>query len=149
MHKIGLSPIALSEEPDFMNMALQHFVALNDSFKPRPEWERNFFGAYFFDSQTSCMWIMSNDERVGFIIYGLKPHPYNGRQIGYVYETFITRTHRKKGVAAAAADLAIDDMANAGAIRVELEIVPGNVAAENLWTKKGFQPVATRYSRRL
>lgn len=150
MNEISLIPIVLSEESDFMSMALTHFMALNPSFQPRLEWERNFFGSYYFDSQSRCMWIVSdNDERVGFIIYGLKPHPYNGSLIGYVYETFIEKAYRKRGFAAQAADRAIEDMAESGAVRVDLEIVPGNHAAEKLWEKRGFKSVATRYSRRL
>lgn len=143
---VTLADVRLDEKLDFLVMAREHFTDLNPAFRPLPEWETGYLESYLNDPAARVRWVVCDGVRSGFVIFGVKRHPYLTRQIGYVYELFIRAAYRRGGVGSRAATLALRELADAGCQRIDLEIMAGNEAAEALWRRFGFAKHAERWT---
>jgi ribosomal protein S18 acetylase RimI-like enzyme len=126
-------------------MAEQHFRGLNPDFQPQEDWKRCYFERITSKPQTFLRWIVCDGDRSGFILYGLEPHRFLPRKTGAIFELYVESAKRRRGIARAAAQIAIRELQREGPSKIQLEVVEGNHGAAKLWTSLGFERVTERY----
>jgi len=141
----SMLPILRSEREEFMLMAIQHFSELNPAFVPADDWRRCFFENILANPEFSLRWIMVDQERAGFILFGLEKHRFLPRKTGAVYELYVAPAFRRRGIARACALEAIKELWTFGPSKIQLEVVEGNTGAAALWKSLGFQRVTERF----
>lgn len=142
--KIELTGI--SERAEFMKMALNHFRELNPAFKPDSDWERAYFENIQNRAQYSLRWILADEVRAGFVLFGVENHRFLPRLTGVIYELYVLPEQRRRGIASACAEVVIDELWKASPSKIQLEVVEGNAAAAGLWRTLGFNKVAERFT---
>jgi ribosomal protein S18 acetylase RimI-like enzyme len=138
-------PILRSEREDFVRMAIRHFSELNPAFVPGDDWKRSFFENILANPESSLRWIMVDQERAGFILFGLEKHRFLPRKTGVVYELHVAPGFRRRGIARSCALEAIRELWTFGPSKIQLEVVEGNMGAAALWKSLGFQKVTERF----
>jgi ribosomal protein S18 acetylase RimI-like enzyme len=141
---ISLSAISQDDRQAFLEMAEQHFRGLNPAFSPHEDWKNHYFENILNNPRIFARWILFQDERAGFVLYGLEAHKFLPRLTGMIYELYVAPEFRRKGIARACAAQVIEDLQTHSPSKIELEVMRGNIAAEALWRSLGFETVSTR-----
>jgi len=142
---VDMLPIASSEKDKFLQMAAQHFSELNSSFVPQDDWREHYFATIIADSRYFLRWIVCDEKRAGFILFGLEKHRFLPRMTGAIYELYVLPEFRRRGVAKACAIEAIRELWSHGPSKIQLEVIEGRSPAAALWKSLGFQKVTDRY----
>jgi len=138
-------PVEQDERADFLEMAQRHFCEVNPMFKPAPDWKNSYFENITKHPKRSLRWIVSDGRRVGFILFGVEEHRFLPRLTGAIYEVYVIPEQRRRGIARACAEQAIDELWNSSPSKIQLEVVEGNNAAATLWESLGFRKVTERF----
>ncbi len=142
---VSMLPIASSERDEFLRMAVRHFSELNASFVPQDDWKEHYFATIMAAPQYFLRWIICDEKRAGFILFGLEKHRFLPRKTGAIYELYVAPEFRRRGVAKACAIEAIRELWTHAPSKIQLEVIEGRVAAAALWKSLGFQKVTDRY----
>ena len=142
MHMLS---IAASEQDDFLAMAANHFSELNASFVPQVDWKEHYFKTIMANPQYFLRWIVCDQQRAGFILFGIERHRFLPRTTGAIYELYVVPEFRRRGVAKKCAIDAIRELWTHAPSKIQLEVIDGRVAAAALWRSLGFQKVTDRY----
>ena len=143
---LNLITVRKDEENIFLEMAADYFSELNPNFVPLDAWKRNFFESIQSDQNMSLRWVMVNDERAGFMIFGIKEHRYMPTIIGVICEFYIRPTYRRTGLGTECARRVIDELQRLGVSKIQLEVVVGNTSVAVFWEKLGFLKVSERFA---
>lgn len=141
----GTVPIAASDREEFQRMAIEYFSELNPGFVPQYDWKEQYFQNIVSNPQYFLRWIVCDEKRAGFILFGLEKHRFLPRMTGVIYELYVLPEFRRRGVAKACALEAIGELRAHAPSKIQLEVAEGRVAASALWGSLGFQKVADRY----
>ncbi len=141
----GTVPIAASDREEFQRMAIEYFSELNPGFVPQNDWKEQYFQNIVSNPQYFLRWIVCDEKRAGFILFGLEKHRFLPRMTGAIYELYVLPEFRRRGVAKACALEAIRELRAHAPSKIQLEVAEGRVAAAALWGSLGFQKVADRY----
>jgi ribosomal protein S18 acetylase RimI-like enzyme len=142
---VGMLPIAVFEQDDFLRMAAKHFSELNASFVPQDDWKEHYFATIMANCQYFLRWIVCDQKRAGFILFGVERHRFLPRTTGAIYELYVLPEFRRRGVAKACALEAIRELWTYAPSKIQLEVIEGRVAAAALWKSLGFRKVTDRY----
>jgi UDP-2,4-diacetamido-2,4,6-trideoxy-beta-L-altropyranose hydrolase len=142
---VSMLPIASAEQADFLRMAEKHFSEMNPSFVQQDDWKEHYFPTIMANPQYFLRWIICDEKRAGFILFGLEPHRFLPRMTGAIYEVYILPEFRRRGVATVCAVQAIRELQTYAPSKIQLEVIQGRVAAAALWESLGFQKVTSRY----
>ena len=142
---VRMCPMAASDQGDFLRMALQHFVELNPSFVPQDDWKEHYFPTIMANPLYFLRWIIVDEARAGFVLFGLENHRFLPRMTGVIYELYILPEFRRRGIASICAGDAIRELQAHAPSKIQLEVVDGRVAAVALWESLGFQRVTGRF----
>jgi UDP-2,4-diacetamido-2,4,6-trideoxy-beta-L-altropyranose hydrolase len=145
MPMVSMRPIAAAEQAEFLRMAEKHFSEMNPSFVPADDWKAHYFPTIMANPHYFLRWIVCDQKRAGFILFGLEKHRFLPRMTGAVYEVYILPEFRRRGVASAVALEAIRELQTYAPSKIQLEVIEGRVAAAALWESLGFQKVTSRY----
>jgi ribosomal protein S18 acetylase RimI-like enzyme len=141
-----MTPVTGPERDSFLQMAIRHFSELNRAFIPRDDWKQHYFESIRATPDVFLRWIISEGERVGFILFGLERRGFVPSKTGFIYELFVAPEFRRRGIARHCAAEAIKELSAFGAFRIQLEVAEGNRPAAEFWETLGFSRVAARYS---
>ena len=141
---LRMVPVRTSERAEFLDMATQHFRELNPAFIPARDWEDSYFENIQQNPSYFLRWIVVEEQRAGFILYGVEDHRFLPRKTGVIYELYIVPVKRRKGIARACAMQAIDELRRLSPSKIQLEVVTGNAVACELWKSLGFREVTER-----
>ena len=141
---LSMVPIQSAQREEFLEMARQHFCELNPAFTPASDWRTSYFENISNNSGFRLCWIVVNDVRVGFILFGVEDHRFLPRKIGAIYELYVLPAERRKGIARACALQAISELRHLAPSKIQLEVMMGNTAACELWKSLGFREVTER-----
>jgi len=142
---LTIAKVQRGERADFEAMALDYFRELDPHFEPRAEWKARFFDSLLEGERRSAHWLLVDDARAGFAIVGLEPHRYLPRPVGSVQDFYVAPSHRRSGLGTRFARLVLGLLQDAGAQRIQLEIMSGNSQAMAFWGGLGFAPFAERW----
>jgi ribosomal protein S18 acetylase RimI-like enzyme len=126
-------------------VAAKHFSELNSSFLPQDDWKKHYFATIMANPQYFLRWIVCDEKRAGFILFGLEQHRFLPRKTGAIYELYILPEFRRRGIAKACAIEAIRELWEHTPSKIQLEVIEGRPAASALWRSLGFQKVTDRY----
>ena len=143
--EVQLVAIQSAERAEFMQIAEEHFRGLSPTFTPHEDWRRSYFETILANPKVFLRWIVCNDERAGFILYGIERHRFLPRTTGAIYELYIDTGKRRRGIGQQAARIAIRELQQQGPSKIQLEVVEGNDGAASLWTSLGFKKVTERF----
>lgn len=138
-------PIDRSEHDQFLAMAVQYFSLLNSSFIPQEDWKKRYFETIQASPNLFLRWLMYSGQRVGFILFGIEQHRFLPRQVGTIYELFVTPEFRRRGIARTCAEQVISELQTRGLSKIDLEVVEGNVGAVDFWKSMGFRKATQRF----
>ena len=137
--------LTASDEADFLHMATNHFVELNSGFVPQEDWKEHYFPNIMANPLYFLRWIIVDERRAGFILFGLEKHRFLPRMTGTVYELYILPEFRRRGIASICASDAIRELQAHGPSKIQLEVIEGRLAAAALWESLGFRRVTSRF----
>jgi hypothetical protein len=86
---VSMLPVASSERDEFLRMAVAHFSQLDASFVPQDDWTKCYFETILAAPQFFLRWIVCQEQRAGFILFGLEKHRFLPRQTGAIYEVYV------------------------------------------------------------
>jgi len=127
-------------------MALSHFRELNPAFEPADDWTNCYFENVQRNASYSLRWIMADQVRAGFVLYGIEQHHFLPRQAGAIYELYVRPANRRKGIAKACVERVLDELWKVPVSKVQLEVVEANSAAKQFWRSLGFERVSERFA---
>lgn len=142
---VTLETISPADREPFLEMAERHFRELNPNFVPREDWKRHYFDRILENPQMSLRWVVAKGRRAGFILFGMEDHVFLPRRSGVVYELYISPEFRRRGIARACAQQAIDELQSRAPSKLQLEIMENNRGAAALWASLGFEKIAERW----
>jgi len=142
---VSLDPVSSDDREMFVAMALRYFRELNPDFVAQEDWGRHFWEGLTGNPRLHLCWILTNRQRVGFILFGVEEHLFLPRRAGVVYELYILPEFRLCGIARASAKQAMGVMQSLGASKLQLEIMADNVKAAAFWKSLGFSKFAERW----
>jgi len=143
--KVYLRPINLREKQQFLEMATHYYKELNPAFVPHEHWKERFLESILSDSNMFLRWITVDQEKIGFVLYGLRPHRYMPVKIGWIYEIYVQSNWRGLGLGRECVWLVINEMRRLGVSKIQLEVIVGNERALEFWQKLGFIKVSDRF----
>jgi ribosomal protein S18 acetylase RimI-like enzyme len=138
-------PIVRGEREQFLSMATVHFSDLNPNFVPADDWRQQYFESILANDQYFLRWIMCDQRRAGFILFGLENHRFLPRRTGAIYELYVAPEFRRQGLARTCAVEAIRELWTHSPTKIQLEVMEGRTAAAALWRSLGFQRVTERF----
>jgi ribosomal protein S18 acetylase RimI-like enzyme len=138
-------PILPADRDEFLRMAVAHFSELNPAFVPHDDWKQRYFPSIIANPNYFLRWIISEKERAGFILFGLEDHKFLPRKTGAIYELYIRREFRRRGLAKTCAQEAIRELWAHSPSKIQLEVLEGRAAAAALWKSLGFHKVTERF----
>jgi ribosomal protein S18 acetylase RimI-like enzyme len=138
-------PIAASEQVEFLLMAERHFSELNPEFTPHSDWKEHYFSTILSKPEYFLRWIICDEKRAGFILFGLEDHRFLPRKTGAIYELYVLPEFRRRGLAKVVAEEAIRELWTHAPSKIQLEVIEGRTAAAALWSALGFKKVTNRY----
>ena len=112
---------------------------------PRPIGNNPIFENILSNAQLSLRWIVVDEKRAGFVLFGLEAHRFLPRLNGTIYELYIEPEFRRSGIARVVARQAIRELQSKSPAKIQLEVMEGNRAAAALWESLGFRKVSARY----
>ena len=142
---VKLQAVPAGDREEFMQMAERHFRDLNPAFAPHADWQQHYFNRIQSDENLHLDWIVAEDHKAGFILYGLENHRFLPRSTGVIYELYVEAQFRSKGIGRAAALQAISDLNSHSPSKIQIELLEGNSVAETFWNTIGFEKVSSRY----
>jgi UDP-2,4-diacetamido-2,4,6-trideoxy-beta-L-altropyranose hydrolase len=142
---VDMIPIARSEQDEFLRMAEKHFSEMNPFFEPQEDWKEHYFPTIMANPHYVLRWILCDEKRAGFILFGLEKHRFLPRMTGVIYEVHILPEFRRRGIATVCAVEAIRELKTHAPSKIQLEVIEGRAAAAALWESLGFQKVTGRY----
>ena len=142
---VGMRPIASSEQDKFLRMAVKHFSEMNPSFVPQDDWKEHYFPTIMANPRYVLRWIVCDEKRAGFILFGLEKHRFLPRTTGVIHEVYVLPEFRRRGVATVCALEAIRELRAHAPSKIQLEVIEGRVAAAALWESLGFRKITSRY----
>ena len=142
---VSTKAISRSEADDFMSMAERLFHGLNPNFVPQADWKQFYFQNILSNSRLYLRWILVEEIRAGFVLFGLESHRFLPRLNGMIYELYVEPQFRRKGVAQTVAQQVIKELEAKSPAKIQLEVTEGNDAAAALWISLGFRKVSERY----
>ena len=142
---VACFPSHLRSGTSFCAWRQKHFSELNPSFVPQDDWKEHYFPTIMANPQYFLRWIVCDEKRAGFILFGLEKHRFLPRMTGVIYELYVLPEFRRRGVAKACAIEAIRELRAHAPSKIQLEVIEGRVAAAALWKSLGFQKVTDRY----
>jgi ribosomal protein S18 acetylase RimI-like enzyme len=140
-----MGTVSATDRGAFLAMAERLFRELNPSFVPQADWKQSYFENILGNARLSLRWIVVDENRAGFVLFGLEAHRFLPRFNGMIYELYVEPEFRRKGVAQIAARLAIRELQSKSPAKIQLEVMDGNRAATALWESLGFRKVSARY----
>jgi ribosomal protein S18 acetylase RimI-like enzyme len=129
----------------FLAMAERLFRGLNPNFVPQADWKESYLENILGNARLSLRWIVADEKRAGFVLFGLEAHRFLPRFNGMVYELYIEPEFRRRGIAQIVARQAIQELQSKSPSKIQLEVMEGNRAAAALWESLGFRKVSERY----
>jgi ribosomal protein S18 acetylase RimI-like enzyme len=138
-------PVLPGEREEFLRMAVDHFSDLNPAFVPHPDWTERYFPAILSNPRFFLRWILCDEHKAGFILYGLEDHRFLPRLTGAIYELYIRPEFRRRGLAKACALNAINELWTHSPSKIQLEVLEGRAPAAALWKSLGFHKVSERF----
>lgn len=138
-------PVVSGERAEFLEMAAQYFSELNSAFVPEDDWKKHYFEDILGNRQYFLRWIMCEQRRAGFILFGVENHRFLRRKTGVIYELYVLREFRREGVARICAAEAIRELWTHSPSKIQLEVVDGDTAAVALWKSLGFEKATERF----
>jgi ribosomal protein S18 acetylase RimI-like enzyme len=141
----AMLPIQPADRDDFVRMAIAHFSELNPEFAPHDDWKEGYFSSILRNRNYFLRWILCDQQRAGFILFGLEDHRFLPRKTGAIYELYIRPEFRRRGLAKAFAQEAIRELWTHSPSKIQLEVLEGRTAAAALWKALGFHKVTERY----
>jgi ribosomal protein S18 acetylase RimI-like enzyme len=145
MVTVGMRPVLSEDKEEFLCMAADHFSELNPTFVPASDWKERYFPAILSNPQYFLRWIVCDEVRAGFILFGLEDHRFLPRKTGAIYELYVLPEFRRRGVGKACAVEAIRELWAHSPSKIQLEVVQGRTAAAALWRSLGFEKVTERF----
>lgn len=142
---VRMDTISAVDREAFLAMAERLFRSLNPAFVPHDDWKRSYFENILENGHLSLRWIVVDEYRAGFVLFGVEAHRFLPRFNGMIYELYIEPKFRRKGIAQIVARQAIQELQSKSPSKIQLEIVEGNHAAAALWQSLGFRKVSERY----
>jgi ribosomal protein S18 acetylase RimI-like enzyme len=142
---ISIEPIAKEQRNEFLRMGLQYFRELSPAFRPDTDWQTSYFENIQKHSNCHLDWIVSEDQKIGFILFGMEDHHFLPRKTGVIWDLYVRPEARRKGIARKGANLAIKEMAKLCPSKIRLEVVSGNESAVSLWESLGFRKAADTF----
>jgi ribosomal protein S18 acetylase RimI-like enzyme len=142
---VTMLPVVSLDRDEFMEMATKHFSELNASFVAQDDWKKHYFAGIIASPQYFLRWIICDDVRAGFILFGLEKHRFLPRTTGAVYELYVLPEFRRRGLAKACAVEAIRELWSHGPSKIQLEVIEGRHGAAELWKSLGFEKATSRY----
>lgn len=94
-----------------------------------------------FETESVYRAIYSNTELVGILAYYL--HDGDHGYFYWLYHLMIETKYQGKGYGEAAVKLAVKEMRQLGANEIRTMYMPGNIRAQNLYKKLGFEEIGT------
>lgn len=138
-------PVTAGERKEFTSMAMQHFSELNHSFVPDSDWKEHYFSTILSSPDYFLRWIVSDDQKVGFVLFGIEKHRFLPRKTGAIYELYVSPHFRRRGLAKEIATQAIRELWTHCPSKIQLEVIEGRPAAAELWKSLGFKRITARY----
>jgi UDP-2,4-diacetamido-2,4,6-trideoxy-beta-L-altropyranose hydrolase len=142
---VKMEPVVAADRGEFLQMALKHFRELNPAFRPDADWQGSYFENIQKREGCSLRWIVNDNERVGFILFGVEAHRFLPRKTGAIWELYIVPEKRRMGLAKSCAQSVIAELWKMSPSKIQLEVVDGNERAVALWESLGFQKAAARF----
>lgn len=142
---VGMQAIAISDHDEFELMAIEHFSTLNPGFTLQNDWKEQYFQTIISDPQSFLRWIICDEVRAGFILFGLEEHRFLPRKTGVISELYVRPEFRRRGIARACAEEAIRELWTYSPSKIQLEVVEGHAAASAFWRSLGFHKVTERF----
>jgi len=139
---VKLEAVSATDSEPFLAMAERLFRGLNPGFVPHDDWKQSYFENILRNARMSLRWIVVDDNRAGFVLFGLESHRFLPRLNGMIYEIYIEPGFRRKGIAQSVARQAIRELQSKSPSKIQLEIMEGNRAAVALWESLGFRKVS-------
>ncbi|MGH7766908.1 MAG: GNAT family N-acetyltransferase [Candidatus Binatia bacterium] len=143
--RLLLKPVAPEEKAAFLKMAERHFKELNPAFVPMEDWRRHYFESIQANGAMSLQWILVEERRAGFVLFGFESHRFLPRHTGMIYELYVAPEYRRRGVGEASARHAVEFLRERRVSKIQLEVMDGNEKAAALWKKLGFAKVSERF----
>ena len=94
-----------------------------------------------FEMESVLKAIYSDTVLIGMLAYYLHDGEYG--YFYWLYHLMIERKHQGKGSGEAAVRLAVEEMREIGAKEIRTMYLPGNIRAQNLYKKLGFEEIET------
>lgn len=90
--------------------------------------------AFFLKRNPNTNFVAYEDGKlVGCILCG-----HDGRR-GYIYHTVVLQEYRRRGIASALVDKAVDALKKEGITRVCLNVIESNEEGKNFWLNRGWE----------
>jgi ribosomal protein S18 acetylase RimI-like enzyme len=142
---VRMEAVSATDRDAFLAMAERLFRGLNPSFVPQADWKQSYFENILGNARLTLRWVVVDESRAGFVLFGLEAHRFLPRFNGMIYELYIEPEFRQKGVAKTVAGQAIRELQSKSPAKIQLEVMEGNRAAAALWESLGFHKVSERY----
>jgi ribosomal protein S18 acetylase RimI-like enzyme len=142
---VKMETVSATDRDAFLAMAERLFRGLDASFVPQADWKQSYFENILGNARLSLRWIVVDENRVGFVLFGMEAHRFLPRVNGMIYELYIEPEFRRKGVAQTVARQAIRELQSKSPSKIQLEVMDGNRAATALWESLGFRKVSERF----
>ncbi len=94
-----------------------------------------------FETESIFRAIYSDTELVGMLAYYLHDGEYG--YFYWLYHLMIERKFQRKGYGESSVKLVVEEMYQLGAKEIRIMYMPGNIRAQNLYKKLGFEQVGT------
>jgi ribosomal protein S18 acetylase RimI-like enzyme len=142
---LSMVSIAACEREEFERMAIEYFSELNPRFVPQNDWQEHYFQGIVSNPQYFLRWIVGDRNKAGFILFGLEKHRFLPRRSGVIYELYVRPEFRRHGIARAIAEEAIRELWTYSPLKIQLEVVEGQLASAAFWRSLGFQKATERF----
>jgi ribosomal protein S18 acetylase RimI-like enzyme len=142
---VRMETVSATDRDAFLAMAERLFRGLNPSFVPQADWKQSYFENILGNARLSLRWIVVDENRAGFVLFGLEAHRFLPRVNGMIYEVYVEPEFRRRGIAQIVAHQAIRELQSKSPAKIQLEVMEGNRAATALWESLGFRKVSARY----
>ena len=142
---VSMLPIVEADREAFMRMAAAHFSELDPSFVPHDDWKEHYFSRILANPRYFLRWIIAEETRAGFILFGLEEHRFLPRKTGVIYELYVLPALRRRGLAKATAVAAIAELWTHRPSKIQLEVMEGRTDAVSFWKMLGFRKASERF----
>jgi len=105
-----METVSATDRDAFLAMAERLFRGLNPSFVPQADWKQSYFENIVGNARLSLRWIVVDENRAGFVLFGLEAHRFLPRVNGMIYEVYVEPEFRRRGIAQIVAHQAIREL---------------------------------------